>query len=122
MNRSTFERLVSEALADLPAEFRERLDNVEIVVEDWPDAETLRLAGARRRADLLGFYHGIPQTHRTHDYGLVLPDKISIYRRPIEMHCRTLEEARKTIHRVLRHEIAHHLGIGDERLRELGAY
>jgi len=122
MDRSTFEHLVAEALDSLPAEFRERLDNVEVVVEDWPDAETLRLAGARRRADLLGFYHGVPQTHRTHDYGLVLPDKISIYQRPIEMHCRTIAEARRMIHRVLRHEIAHHFGIGDERLQEIGAY
>jgi len=117
-----FERLVAEALDSLPEFFQERLDNVEVVVEDWPDRETLRLVGARSRADLLGFYHGVPLTERTHYYGLVLPDKISIYRRPIEMRCRTHEQVRATVRRVVLHELAHHFGISDERLDELGAY
>ena len=122
MNRDIFERLVAEALEALPELFQEKLDNVEVVVEEWPDRETMRRAGVRHPADLLGIYHGVPQTKRTHDYGLVLPDKISIYRQPILMRCRTLEELRETIHRVVRHELAHHFGIGDDRLRELGAY
>jgi predicted Zn-dependent protease with MMP-like domain len=122
MNRDIFERLVAEALEALPEYFREKLDNVEVVVEEWPDRETMRRAGVRHPAELLGIYHGIPQTKRTHDYGLVLPDKISIYRQPILMHCRTLEEVRQTIQRVVRHEVAHHFGIDDERLREIGAY
>jgi len=95
---------------------------VEIVVEDWPDQETMRLAGVSRPTELLGFYHGVPLTKRTHDYGLVLPDKISLYRRPILLVCRTRQEVEETIQRVLRHEIAHHFGIEDERLREIGAY
>jgi predicted Zn-dependent protease with MMP-like domain len=119
---NTFEQLVAEALDDLPELFREQLDNVEVVVEDWPDRETMRWAGVRHPTHLLGLYHGIPQTKRTRNYGLVLPDKISIYQRPIEMHCRTTEEIRETIRHVLRHEIAHHFGLSDERLRELGAY
>jgi len=122
MDRHTFERLVAEALDDLPETFREKLDNVEVVVEDWPNRETMRLAGVRHPAGLLGFYHGVPQTKRTHNYGLVLPDKISVYQRPIEMCCRTLEEVRATVYHVLHHEIAHHFGINDERLREIGAY
>lgn len=122
MNRQTFEHLVAQALDELPQEFQEKLDNVEVTVEDWPDRETLRLAGVRHPASLLGFYHGIPQTKRTHNYGLVLPDKISIYQRPIEMRCHTPEEVRSAIHRVLRHELAHHFGLSDDRLREIGAY
>ncbi len=122
MDGEVFEAWVAEALDALPEAFRARLDNVEIVVEDWPDPATLRRAGVRRAADLLRFYHGVPQTQRTHYYGLVLPDKIAIYRRPIELHCRTPEEIRQTIHHVLRHEIAHHFGINDERLKEIGAY
>jgi predicted Zn-dependent protease with MMP-like domain len=122
MNRDTFQRLVTQALDNLPAAFQEKLDNVEVIVEDWPDRATLQLAGARHPASLLGFYHGIPQTKRTHNYGLVLPDKISIYQRPIEMRCRTMAQVRATVKRVLRHEIAHHFGISDERLREIGAY
>jgi predicted Zn-dependent protease with MMP-like domain len=122
MERHLFERLVAEALDTLPDVFLERLDNVEVVVEDWPSREVLRRAGVRSAADVLGFYHGVPQTKRTHDYGLVLPDRISIYQRPIEMRSRTTEEARRMIQRTLRHEIAHHFGTDDKRLRELGAY
>jgi len=121
-SRSAFERFVAEALEALPECFRERLDNVEVVVEEWPHPETLRLAGVRSPADLLGFYHGVPQTRRMHYYTLILPDKITLYQRPIEMRCRTLDQIRATIHRVLRHEIGHHMGLDDGRLREIGAY
>ncbi len=117
-----FEALVAEAVDALPTVFLEMLDNVDIVVEDWPDRHTLALAGAASRYDLLGFYHGVPQTARPHDYGNVVPDKISIYQRPIEAQCRTLEEVRDLVGRVVRHEIAHHFGIDDDRLREIGAY
>ena len=106
----------------LPPEFRDKLSNVEIVVEDWPNCAILKRAGASHPADLLGFYQGIPQTRRTRNYGLVLPDKISIFQRPIELRCRTPDEINQMILHVLRHEIAHHFGIDDQRLRELGAY
>ena len=122
MDRRAFEHLVAEALHDLPETFREKLDNVEVVVEEWPDRETMRLAEVHHPAELLGFYHGVPQTKRTHNYGLILPDKISIYQRPIELCCRTVKQVRSTVHSVLRHEIAHHFGINDRRLREIGAY
>jgi predicted Zn-dependent protease with MMP-like domain len=122
MDRRAFERLVAEAIDGLPETFREKLDNVEVVIEEWPDPETMRRAGVRHPAHLLGLYHGIPQTKRTHHYGLVLPDKISVYQRPIESRCRTAEEVRATIRRVLRHEVGHHFGLDDERLREVGAY
>jgi predicted Zn-dependent protease with MMP-like domain len=122
MKPETFERLVAQALDDLPAGIQAKLDNVDVVVEDWPDAATLRVAGVRHPTQLLGFYHGVPRTKRTHNYGLVLPDKITIYRRPIEMRSRTIEDVRATVLRVVKHEIAHHFGIGDDRLREIGAY
>jgi predicted Zn-dependent protease with MMP-like domain len=122
MELDEFERTVAEALDQLPQVFRDRLDNVEVVVEEWPDRETLRLAGVKYAGELLGFYHGIPLTERSQGYNLILPDKISIYRQPILMQCRTLEEARAMIHHVLRHEVAHYFGIDDDRLREIGAY
>jgi predicted Zn-dependent protease with MMP-like domain len=117
-----FERLVAEAIDSLPPFVQDKLENVEIVLEDWPDAETMRKAGVHHRSQVLGFYHGVPQTRRGHHYGLVLPDKITIYRRPIELQCRTADEVRETVHTVVRHEIGHHFGIDDDRLRELGAY
>ena len=122
MDRQTFEHLVAQALDELPQEFQGKLDNVEVTVEDWPDRDTLRLAGVHHPASLLGFYHGVPQAKRTRNYGLVLPDKISIYRRPIEMRCRTLREVERLVRHVLQHEIAHHFGLDDARLREIGAY
>ena len=85
MNRQTFEHLVAETLNNLPEAFQEKLENIEVVVQDWPDQETMRLAKMRSPTQLLGFYHGVPQTRRTHLYMLVLPDKISIFQRLIEM-------------------------------------
>lgn len=117
-----FDRWVEEAVEQLPAHFRIRLDNVAIMVEDWPDQATLRLAGVRRQDELQGFYHGIPLTQRTSSYMLVAPDKISIYRQPILAHSRTYSEARATTIHVVHHEIAHYFGISDARLRQLGAY
>ncbi|MGQ9554970.1 MAG: metallopeptidase family protein [Anaerolineae bacterium] len=117
-----FEALVAEAFDALSEEFGEALDNVAVVVEDWPDQETLRLAGVRSPMQLLGFYHGTPQPKRGYGYNLVPPDKISIYRRPIERLCHTEAELRAMVERVLRHEIAHHFGIDDDRLHEIDAY
>jgi predicted Zn-dependent protease with MMP-like domain len=122
MTQEEFEQVVAEAVQALPDHLRDRLDNVEIVVEEWPDPNTLRLAEVQHRTNLLGFYHGVPQTHRTSYYGLVLPDKISIYRQPILMRCNSDEEVRALASHVVRHEIAHHFGISDDRLHELGAY
>lgn len=122
MNRDIFTQLVAEAVDALPPEFSDKLSNVEIVVEDWPSREILNRAGIARPAELLGFYQGIPQTRRTRNYGLVLPDKISIFKRPIEIRCRTPDEITQTITHVLQHEIAHHFGINDQRLRDLGSY
>ncbi len=117
-----FEDLVAEALEELPEFFRAHLDNVIVVVEEWPDRGTLHSAGVRYPSQLLGFYHGVPQTGRTSYYGLVTPDKISIYQRPIELQCNSREELRNMVKHVVLHEIAHHFGIDDDRLKTIGAY
>jgi predicted Zn-dependent protease with MMP-like domain len=122
MELDEFQTLVEEAWDALPAAFRTQLKNVEVVVEDWPDTETMKMARVKHPASLLGFYHGVPLTVRDRGYSLVAPDKITLYRQPILLQCRTLLEARATIAHVLRHEIAHHFGISDARLRELDAY
>ena len=122
VKREAFQQLVAAALDELPEDIQQAMENVEVVIEDWADAATLRRAGLRHPNQLMGFYHGVPQTKRTRGYNLVLPDKISIYRRPIEMRARTDEQLRAIVYRVVRHEIAHHFGIDDARLRELGAY
>lgn len=122
MEQERFQGYILEALEALPATFRDKMENVEIVVEPWPNAQTLRQAGVSHPNGLLGFYHGVPQTRRTHQYGLVLPDKISLYLYPILLRCSSAQEVREMVRHVLYHELAHHFGIDDNRLHEIGAY
>lgn len=120
MEREQFEQLVARAVDDLPDEFRDRLENIDVVVEDEPTAEQLKKAGLRRGETLLGLYQGVPLTKRSHYYGMTLPDKITLFQRPIEAKCRSDAQVKREIQRVVQHEIAHHFGIGDARLRQLG--
>jgi predicted Zn-dependent protease with MMP-like domain len=108
-----FEQAVRDALAALPPELRDAMSNVEIVVDEDAPAES----------NVLGLYQGIPLTRRTSSYAAVPPDKITIYRHPIERVAGTSpERLRAQIEHVVVHEIAHHFGISDERLIELGKY
>ena len=118
--RASFEDLVAQAVDSIPDELAEKLDNVAVTVEEEPPAELLRNMGLPAGATLLGVYQGIAKTRRTTAYGGVLPDRIVIFRGPILRRCRTEEEVRDQVARVVIHEIAHHFGIGDKRLRELG--
>lgn len=122
MDRERFERLVERAVAELPDEFSARMENVDVVVEDWPSRSQLAGMGLRSRYDLLGLYQGIPLTKRGGHYGLVPPDKITIFQGPIEARHRNEARIIAAIGRVVRHEIAHHFGISDGRLKELGGY
>ena len=104
-----FEALVRDAIDALPEEFARRLENVEIVIEDTADRESL-----------LGHYHGVPLTERGSGYSGFLPDKITIYRLPLERRARSPQELAEQVRVTVWHEIAHHFGVDDERLRELG--
>jgi predicted Zn-dependent protease with MMP-like domain len=108
-----FDEVVQEALDALPADLRGAMSNVTIVVEAEPPGG----------APLLGLYQGVPLTERTSRYGGVLPDKISIYRGPLErLYGADPARLRAQIKRVVLHEVAHHFGISDERLVELDRY
>ena len=109
--RAEFERLVRESIEALPEHFRSRLDNVEIVVEETSGDD-----------NLLGHYHGVPLTKRGAGYAGVLPDKISIYRKPIERRASSPEKLAEMVRHTVWHEVAHFFGISDERLREIGRY
>ncbi len=106
-------------MESLPAEFGARLENVDVVVEDWPDQHQMEGLGLRDRRALLGLYEGVPLTERGGHYGMVPPDKITIFQKPIEAQCRDEAETIAEIQKVVRHEIAHHFGIGDGRLKQL---
>ena len=108
-----FEEIIQDALDSLPAELRERVSNVEVVVEDEPPAGQ----------PLLGLYQGVPLTRRGSGYSGALPDKITIYRGPLErLYGSDPESLRAQVKRVVLHEVAHHFGISDERLIEIDRY
>lgn len=117
MEDEEFEELVVEAIDSLPEEIAARMENVEVTVEDEPPANALR--HLPRGHTLLGLYQGIPLTRRGH-YDRALPDRISIYKGPICRMSRTPNAIREQVRRTVIHEIAHHFGIDDDRLRELG--
>ena len=117
-----FEQLVVEALDALPEFFQEKLQNIEVVVADWPTVAELQSVGLKPGQLLLGLYQGVPLTRRTHNYGMVLPDKVTIFQGPIERVCHSREQVIRQVQHTVKHELAHHFGISDDRLRELGAY
>ncbi|ABG03993.1 protein of unknown function DUF1025 [Rubrobacter xylanophilus DSM 9941] len=113
-----FYELVERALEGLPPELASLLDNVAIVVEDWPDYST-PLAGTGPEDTLYGLYEGVPLTERGAGYYGILPDRITIFRGPLERDFPP-EELEEQVRITVVHEIAHHFGISDERLEELG--
>lgn len=108
-----FEELVVEALDALPDWVLERMDNVEVTVEEHPPPD---------EPSLLGHYHGVPLANRGYGYSGVLPDRITIYRSTLQAGARDEQNLRGRVARTVAHEIAHHFGISDDRLREIDAY
>ena len=119
MDRERFEWLVVKVVESLPDEFSNKLENIDVVVEDQPTSSQLAEVGLKRGETLLGLYEGVPLTKRSRHYGMVTPDKITIFQKPIEARCKNDTEVKAEILRVVQHEIAHHFGIGDGRLRQL---
>jgi predicted Zn-dependent protease with MMP-like domain len=125
VSREVFEAMVREAVDELPEILRTRMNNVAVVVKEHPSRSDLREARHSDEDDpdgLFGLYQGVPLPERGSCYDKVLPDLITIYQATHEGECDSLEELREEIRITIRHEIAHHFGIDDERLEELGAY
>ena len=112
-SRREFEELVEEAVLGLPEAFARKLENIEIVVEEEPDAETLERMKLERGHTLLGLYHGVPRTRRHESAPPTYPDRISIYRRPILAICRSADHVRRQVRQTVIHEIGHHFGLSD---------
>ena len=119
MRRSEFERLVLKALEDLPDQFRDALENLDVQVRWRPTPAELRRSGVRR-GSLFGVYIGVPLPERGHHYSMALPDTIVIYQQTHERHCRSEAEIVKQARQTVLHEIGHYLGIEEDRLHELG--
>ena len=113
-----FESLVSEALSDLPEDLAERMSNVHVVVESAPDQDLADELGTGIDG-LLGLYQGVPLTNRE-NYYWVLPDRITLYRDNIMSIARDADDLREIVRKTVIHEVAHHFGIDDSRLEELG--
>jgi predicted Zn-dependent protease with MMP-like domain len=122
LSQAEFEESVARALDELPDFFLEKMSNIEVLVRPWPTRRDLREAGVPAGHTLLGLYHGIPLTERTSNYALVAPDTITLFQGPIEQSAGTTERIPDVVRRTVVHEVAHHFGISDDRLRELGAY
>jgi len=117
MSRARFEELVGDALDSIPPDLAAHMDNVVVLVEDWPTPEQL----AGRAGTLLGLYEGVRLTDRSPiNYAGVMPDRVTIFRGPL---CERAADEADLAHKIritVIHEIAHHFGLDDERLRELG--
>ena len=116
MECEEFADLLVRALSELPLEFQDKLENVDIIVEERPSREQLLVSGLKHDVELLGLYEGLPHTERTRWYHMVLPDKITLFQESIEAKCRSKEEVAEEIRSVLCHEIAHLFGIDEDRL------
>ena len=120
MTREEFEALVAEALTNLPSEILERMDNVAVTIAYWPSRAQLARAGVESPHTLFGLYEGVPLTKRGAGYGMVPPDHITLFQGPLEAASRTLVAIREQVRRTVIHEVGHHFGISEQRLRELG--
>lgn len=116
ISRKEFELLVERSLRRLPKRFRERLQNIAVVVEDWADDETLEDMGIEPPDTLYGLYRGIDITRRDSGYGNVLPDTIHIYQGPIEEDCDSPADMADLVRDVVIHEVGHYFGLDDETM------
>jgi len=119
LTREEFEEAVVSALKKLPKFVKEKMENVDVVVEDRAPQDLLSEMGLHSPSALLGLYQGVPLDRRGFYYGNVLPDKITLFQIPIESICKTKEEIKEKIREVVIHEVGHYFGLNDERLEEL---
>ncbi len=118
MDRSSFEKLVQNSLRRLPRRFKQKLKNISVEVEDRPSAELLRDMGITS-GTLFGLYQGVPLTQREWNFGNVLPDRITIYQRPIESAAASPGEIEEIVLDTVMHEVGHYFGFDDSELYEM---
>ncbi len=119
MKDSTFQELVQKSILDLPEKIREKMENVALCVEQRPSAEQLKKLGTRSGGLLLGLYEGVPKTTYGRGFGMILPDKITIFQETIQRFDGTPEAVKELIRNVVWHEVAHHFGFDEKGIREL---
>ena len=122
MDREAFEKLVEKIFDQLPKKFQSSIENVRIIIEDYPSDSLTQQLRLSSREQLLGLYQGVPLPHRTSWYGRspVVPDTISLYQKNIERRSRTDEELERNVRETLMHEIGHYFGMTEEEIRSAG--
>lgn len=118
MSREDFEKLVDEAWETIPQDFRERFANIAVFVEDEPSAEDLRAGNVPPGGTLLGLYQGVPLSRRGFGYGMVLPDRVTLFQGPIERAAYSYRDIPRIVYDTLWHELAHHLGMNEKEVRD----
>jgi len=118
MNKKDFEELVREGIRDIPEKFLRKLDNVAIVIEDEPTPAKKKKLNIHSGWTLLGLYEGVSQTRRGANYNAVLPDKITIFQKPIEKEARDEKDLKEIVKNTVWHEIAHHFGMSETQVRQ----
>ena len=116
-----FEKIVEEGIKTIPEKFLRKLDNVAIVIEDEPTPAQKNKLNIHSNWTLLGLYEGVPQVKRGAGYSAVLPDKITIFQKPIEEDARSEEDLKEIVKNTVWHEIAHHFGMNEARVRQAEA-
>jgi predicted Zn-dependent protease with MMP-like domain len=119
MTRERFRQLVEAALDEIPRRFRQEMRNVAVIVEDEPPPHVLAEMEIEPPDSLFGLYHGTPLPERSWAYGNTLPDRISIYQRPIEESCEDDEEIRDCVAETVIHEFGHYFGMSEEEIEEI---
>jgi predicted Zn-dependent protease with MMP-like domain len=118
LKREEFEKMVQAGIEEIPGKFLQKLDNVAIVVEYEPTPAQLKKLKIKKGWTLFGLYEGVPQTRRGAYYGAVLPDKITIFQKPIMDAARNETAIKKIVKNTVWHEIAHHFGMDEGRVRQ----
>ncbi len=119
LGQKEFDEAVVSALKTLPKILKKKMENMDVVVEDRVSKSLMEEMELQTPFDLLGLYQGIPYDRRGFYYGNVLPDKITLFKEPIEALCRTREEVEERVREVVIHEVGHYFGLDDEKIREL---
>jgi predicted Zn-dependent protease with MMP-like domain len=120
VSREEFDQLVADALATLPPQILDRMDNVAITVQEWPSRNQLDSSRVPPGSTLFGLYQGVPLTRRSSHYGMVPPDRITIFRGPLTRYFATPEAIAEQVRKTVVHEIAHHFGMGEAQIAGLG--
>jgi predicted Zn-dependent protease with MMP-like domain len=120
ISEEEFHEYVDSAIETIPDSFKEKLDNIIFIVEDYPSENDLERLGMTNRRYLLGLYSGIPYTHRSTWYAGTTPDRIILFQKNIESLCSTKEQLKEKIREVMVHEVAHYFGMNEDEIKEAG--